>query len=130
MPRLILLLSLLLGSSPLYAAQCFYYWSADCFDIRDALERDITHHVFLSQEVREITLNGSCDAATLAAEHPALVKQATDRLNRALDRVKSCRTLEQATPRVFQSRVDASRQWQQLSSEQQFKRLRWVKNLP
>ena len=44
-------LLLLLALSPVLtnAADCHYFWTTDCFEIRDPRTRDITHHVLLSE---------------------------------------------------------------------------------
>lgn len=119
-------------SAPAMAAQCHYFWTTDCFEIRDARTRDITHHVLLSSRPYDA---GEAEAG----QCPALVESQIDdehrervlkRFNKVLRRLDGCEQVESLTPRVFEDGVSATEEWRRLHQERNFKLPHIIRRLP
>ena len=116
---------------PSLAQACHYYWTTDCFEIRDARSRDITHHVLVSRGVytRQPAAGAQCDVEGLAlsTDHLAAVLK---RFNRTLKKIDGCATLDSLTPRTFADAAEASSAWRRLQKERAFKQVHEIRRLP
>ena len=128
------LAALLLASPVLSRAeeQCHYLWTTDCFEIRDARTRDITHHVLVSSR----TYNAGTAGAGQCAAH---VEQSLDeahreavlkRFNKVLRKLDGCAELSSLSPDVFADGASASEEWQRLQKARTFKQTHIIKRLP
>ena len=114
------------------AAECHYFWTTDCFEIRDPRTRDITHHVLLSEQRFRFAASdaGQCPAeldARLTVDQRGKVLKA---FNTRLKRLPGCKQLENLTPRVFTDEGEAFQEWQRLAAERNFKSLHLIRRLP
>ncbi|MEE4251254.1 MAG: hypothetical protein V2I38_11745 [Alcanivoracaceae bacterium] len=114
------------------AAECHYFWTTDCFEIRDPRTRDITHHVLLSEQ--RFSFQGSdpaqCPAeldAHLTIDHRGKVLRA---FNKQLKKLDGCQQLDSLAPRVFADEAEAFEEWQRLATERNFKSLHLIRRLP
>jgi heme oxygenase len=126
------LILLLVITSHAAAVECHYFWTSDCFEIRDPRTRDITHHVLLSEHRYRFQASapGQCAVeleASLSIDHRGQVMRA---FNRQLGRISGCRALETLSPQVFEDEGTAVAQWQRLATERNFKRLHLIRRLP
>lgn len=114
------------------AAECHYFWTTDCFEIRDPRTRDITHHVLLSEQRFHFSASdaGQCPAeldARLTVDQRGKVLKA---FNKRLKKLPGCQQLESLTPRVFADEGEAFTEWQRLAAERGFKSLHLIRRLP
>lgn len=113
------------------AQQCYYYWTADCFEIRDAARRDIVHHVLLSRSPREFqATSGQCE---LTIEERLGIDErgaALKRFNRILGRIEGCARLADLKPLVFTDGPEAFESYEKLLTERSFKVVHDVGRLP
>jgi hypothetical protein len=113
--------------------ECHYLWTTDCFEIRDSLSRDITHHVLLSGKQFRFSLSGTqqCDASALDSH---LTKQQQAQVlklfNRRLKKLSGCKQLDSLTPRFFTDEGEIQKEWQRLAGERSFKSLHLIEKLP
>lgn len=126
-----LIASLSLLAMPVAAQPCHYYWSTDCFEIRDARSRDITHHVLVSGGVyaRELAGGAQCNAEGLglSADHLGDVLK---RFNRTLKKIDGCKQLDSLTPDTFSDATRASQEWRRLQKTRAFKQVHEIRRLP
>lgn len=132
MIRLTVFISACLLTGVAAADQCHYFWTTDCFEIRDARTRDIVHHVLVSGGPYDAgqAESGQCPdrvQAQLDAEHRASVLK---RFNKALGKLDGCRTLDQLEPRVFADGTTATEDWRRLQGERKFKQIHRIRKLP
>lgn len=132
MSKALSLTLLLTLCGPVVAAECHYFWTSDCFDIRDAASRDITHHVLLSEQRFSIPVDtaSQCPAALEQLAEPDHLGKVLKRFNKTLKKLRGCRRLDQLSPTRFDSAAAASAEWQRLAREQDFKTLHLIKRLP
>lgn len=114
------------------AAECHYFWTTDCFEIRDPRTRDITHHVLLSEQRFSFQASDAaqCPAeldAGLTIDHRGKVLRA---FNNRLKKLPGCKQLDSLAPRVFADDAEAFQEWQRLAGERNFKRLHLIRRLP
>jgi hypothetical protein len=129
MKRLSTLILLLCGTAG--AAECHYFWTTDCFEIRDPRTRDITHHVLLSDQRYRFQASGE-GQCLVELENSLSIDQRGHVLrtfNRQLRRLPGCRELETLSPRVFDDEAAALAEWQRLAAERNFKRLHLIRRL-
>ncbi|MFN3712457.1 MAG: hypothetical protein ACK4SX_02240 [Alcanivoracaceae bacterium] len=129
MKRLAALMLLLSGTAG--AAECHYFWTSDCFEIRDPRTRDITHHVLLSDQRFRFQASGEGQCAA-ELESSLTIDQrghALRTFNRQLRKLPGCRQLETLSPRVFEDEAEAVSEWQRLAAERNFKRLHLIRRL-
>lgn len=114
------------------AAECHYFWTTDCFEIRDSLSRDITHHVVLSEKQYRFTASSAqqCDATLGGHLTEQQQAQVLKLFNRRLKKLSGCRQLESLAPQVFTDEGEALKEWQRLAGERSFKSLHLVRKLP
>ena len=125
-------LVLLLCPALVGAAECHYFWSTDCFEIRDPRTRDMTHHVLLSDQRFRFQASSpeQCPVelgASLTIDQRGKVLKA---FNKQLKKLPGCRLLETLEPRVFADEGEAVQEWQRLAAERNFKRLHLIRRLP
>jgi hypothetical protein len=128
------LLAILLCPLPVLAedATCHYFWTTDCFEIRDPRTRDITHHVLLSEQRYRFQASSpaQCPAeldASLTIDQRGKVLKA---FNKQLKKLPGCKQLETLSPRAFSDEGDAVSEWQRLAGERNFKQLHLIRRLP
>jgi|GEM_PF-2017961 hypothetical protein len=133
-PHLAVLIVLLFSPLPALAegATCDYFWTTDCFEIRDPRTRDITHHVLLSEQRYRFQASSAaqCPAeleASLTIDQRGKVLKA---FNRQLKKLSGCKLLETLSPRVFSDEGAAVDEWQRLAGERNFKQLHLIRRLP
>ena len=131
-PLVVLTSLLVLGPCLARADQCYYFWTSDCFEIRDAASRDITHHVLLSRQAYDAGAAepGQCPAivaSQLDDEHRARVLK---RFNKVLGKLDGCAKLSDLAPRVFADGASATAEWRRLQTERTFKETHIIKRLP
>lgn len=132
MKSLRVLLLLALGPALANAAECHYFWTTDCFEIRDPRTRDITHHVLLSEQ--RFSFAGS-DAAQCPAELDARLTidqrgKVLKAFNKRLKGLPGCKQLDSLAPRVFSDEGEALQEWRRLATERNFKSLHLIRRLP
>lgn len=129
--RILLIAALALVTLPAAAQPCHYYWTTDCFEIRDARSRDITHHVLVSAGVysRQLAEGAQCSAEGLAlsADHLGDVLK---RFNRTLKKIDGCRQLDTLSPQTFSDATQASQAWRRLQKARAFKQVHEIRRLP
>ncbi|MCK5875487.1 MAG: hypothetical protein KAG82_12400 [Alcanivoracaceae bacterium] len=111
---------------------CHYFWTTDCFEIRDPRTRDITHHVLLSEQRHQFQASS---AAQCPAELEASLTidergKALNAFNKRLKKLPGCKLLETLSPRVFSDEGEAVSEWQRLAGERNFKQLHLIRRLP
>lgn len=123
---------LLALSGAVSAAECHYFWTTDCFDIRDAASRDITHHVLLSEQRFSLNVDdtGQCPAAIERLAEPDHLGKVLKRFNKRLKKLRGCQRVPQLTPTWFPTAEKANEEWQRLAREQDFKTLHLIRRLP
>lgn len=131
MRPLVLGLGLIFGAAPLAASECHYFWTTDCFEIRDPMARDITHHVLLSEQRFQVPAKGEqCPLVVENELSPEQRDQVLKAFNRQLKKLSGCRALETLPPKVFDSELEAINEWQRLAAERSFKQLHLIRRLP
>ncbi len=111
---------------------CHYFWTTDCFEIRDPRTRDITHHVLLSEQ-RSTFQASSAAQCPIELEASLTIDQLGKTLrafNKQLKKLPGCKQLETLSPRVFSDEGEAVSEWQRLAGERNFKRLHLIRRLP
>lgn len=127
----LLLMAILLAAAPGYAAQCFYFWTSDCFEIRDARSRDISHHVLLSAGPYEVeSLGGDCREAVNSQVDSEHLQRVLKRFNKVLRKYKACPLLDELRPQVFEDGPAAHAEWQRLQTPRSFKEIHNITRLP
>lgn len=125
-----LALGLALASAPLAAAECHYFWTTDCFEIRNAQTRDISHHVLLSEQ--RFRVSRQDEQCPVAVDNQLSIDQrgqALKAFNKQLKRLPGCRQLDSLAPRVFDTEAEAMAEWQRLSAPRNFKELHLIRRL-
>ncbi|MCC1495747.1 hypothetical protein [Alcanivorax sp. 1008] len=127
-------LLLLLALCPVLAnaAECHYFWTTDCFEIRDPRTRDITHHVLLSEQRFSFEAGDPAQCPAELDEHLTIDQRGKvlRAFNKRLKKLPGCRQLETLTPEVFADEGEASEEWQRLATERNFKSLHLIRRLP
>jgi hypothetical protein len=104
---------------------CYYFWQAQCFEIRDAARRDITHHVFVTRGPRAFRapaeqrcedalankLDGTREAALLA------------QFRKRMKKVDSCPELTKLKVRVQDNGEAVLERYRRLTRESKHKEL-------
>ena len=133
MPRIALILALFCPLPALAdGVVCHYFWTTDCFEIRDPRTRDITHHVLLSEQRFEFQASSAAQCpveldASLTIDQRGKVLRA---FNKQLKKLPGCKQLETLSPRVSSDEGEAVSEWQRLASERNFKQLHLIRRLP
>ena len=109
-----------------------YFWTTDCFEIRDPRTRDITHHVLLSEQRYRFQASSpaQCPAeleASLTIDERGKVLKA---FNKRMKKLPDCKLLETLSPQVFSDEGEAVSEWQRLAGERNFKQLHLIRRLP
>lgn len=111
---------------------CHYFWTTDCFEIRDPRTRDITHHVLLSEQ--RYTFQASSPAQCPTELEASLTidqrGKALKAFNKQLKKLPGCKLLETLSPRVFSDEGESVSEWQRLAGERNFKQLHLIRRLP
>lgn len=128
------LLAILLCPLPALAEDvtCHYFWTTDCFEIRDPRTRDITHHVLLSEQRYRFQASSAAQCPT-ELEASLTIDQrgkALKAFNKQLKKLPGCKLLETLSPRVFSDEGEAVSEWQRLAGERNFKQLHLIRRLP
>lgn len=111
---------------------CHYFWTTDCFEIRDPRTRDITHHVLLSEQRFTFQASSAAQCPT-ELETSLTIDQrgkALKAFNKQLKKLPDCKLLETLSPRVFSDEGEAVSEWQRLAGERNFKQLHLIRRLP
>ena len=128
------LLAVLMLAGPLAARadQCHYFWATDCFEIRDARSRDITHHVLLSSRAYDAgpAEAGQCPALVSDSLDEAHREEVLKRFNKVLRKLDGCAEATTLNPRVFPDGASATAEWRRLQTERTFKQTHIIKRLP
>jgi hypothetical protein len=118
-----LILALLLtvaagGAEDAGGDQCFVFWASQCFEIRDARTRDITHHVLITRGPSSLQRqNADCEArlkASLEADEKA---DLLEQFNDVLEDIDGCDTLETPPTRLYGNAEEAIRDYRRLTRE-------------
>lgn len=127
-----LVMLLLLATGTVHASQCYFYWASTCFEIRDARNRDIVHHVLLSAApgTFEVGDGEQCETAAGARLDVDSQAQALKRFNKTLKRLDGCRTLDLLEPQVFSDGEEAFHSFRKLNEPRPFKEVHTITRLP
>lgn len=114
------------------AAECHYLWTTDCFEIRNPLNRDMTHHVLLSNKQYSFTVDDSQQCDLALDNHLTKQQQAQILMlfNRQLKKLSGCKQLDSLAPRFFADKDETIKEWQRLAGERSFKSLHLIEKLP
>jgi len=114
------------------AAECHYLWTTDCFEIRNSLRRDMTHHVLLSNQQYSFAVDGAqqCDVALDSQLTKQQRAQVLKLFNRRLKKLSGCKQLDYLEPHFFADKAGALKEWQRLAEERGFKTLHLIEKLP
>lgn len=104
--RSVLLAALLLWGQATPAQEqagkrCFVFWASQCFEIRDARNRDITHHVLITRGPVSLDTEGDCEATLESRLSVDQRADLLDEFNDVLEDINGCDTLGKAPARVF-----------------------------
>lgn len=132
MPRLLLALLLAASTGAASAAQCYAFWVTECFELRDALRRDLTHHVVLSLDSPHLfeAAPGQCAATLDRLLGEAGRREVLRRFNRVLGKIRGCALLEALEPVVLEDGAEAYRRYRELERETPIGRVHRVGRLP
>lgn len=96
--------------------RCYVFWASECFEIRDARTRDISHHVLITRGPRSWERTAATCEQSLEAQLNADQRaQLLEDFNDIIEDIDSCDSLKKPPTQVFENADDALERYRRLT---------------